>query len=325
MNQSRLGRLARLLVKIVLVMSLAGLIAGALGRFSPDLDLLANARGHLAGLFVFALLALWLDHRPVLVLTMGAFLTLAAHALLAQQNEGPLFGTARAASLNQPGDWTILSLNTWHAHADAAALADYLIDTNADVLVLTEFGPNKIAQLHRLEKTYPYRQDCAADWNCSIAVLSRHPFTSAGSTPQGAGPATAWVTFGAGNQAMTVMGVQVIQPLRSSAMHARQLADLAVTAKQFKGRILVAGDFNSTPWSSAFSRFGEVSGLTHMGRFLPTFPSGQSGLPQLAIDHMFASPAVRFADVWIGPDVGSDHRPLLAEIQLPPDAQAALR
>ena len=304
------------MVKCVLLMSLAGLILGALGRFSPDLDLIANARGHLLGLFVFAALALWLDYRPVLVLTLGAFVTFAGHALQAQQNEGPLFGSAHAASASTR-DWTILSLNTWHQHADSAALADYLADSNADILVLTEFGPNKIADLHTLEKSYPYRVDCATDWNCAVAVLSRHPFTASGSSPEGAGPAAAWVTFGTGDAALTVMGIHVIQPLRSPALNARQLADLAGSVREFKGRVLVAGDFNVTPWSSAFARFADASGLVHMGRFLPTFPSGSAGLPQLAVNHMFASPGISFDDVWIGPDVGSDHRPLVAQVRLP--------
>ena len=304
--------------------SLAGIILGAFGRYSPDLDLIANLRGHLLGLFAFSVLALWLDHRPVLVAALGVFLTFAAHALLAQQNEGPLFGTARAASPADAHSWTILSLNTWHQHPDSAGLADYLTQSNADVLVLTQFGPNKIADLHALATVYPYRQDCATDWNCAIAIVSRHPFSASGSTPEGAGPARAWITFGNGRQAVTVMGVHVTQPLRSPVLNARQLTSLAVNAHEQNGRILITGDFGVTPWTYAFARFSETSGLNHMGRFLPTFPSGKSGLPQLAVNHMFASPGITFEDVWIGPDVGSDHRPLLAEVRFP-DAILAAR
>jgi len=319
-----LDRFGRRLVKGVLLLSLASLIAGALGRYSPELDLFANARGHLLGLFAFAVLALWLDYRPVLVLALGTFITLAGHALLAQQNEGPLFDAALAAASSQPGDWTVLSLNTDHKHSDSAGLADYLMSTGADLLVLTEFGPNKIAEFHQLERLYPYRVDCATDWDCSIAVLSRHPFTTAGSTPEGAGPAMAWITFGQGDQALTIIGTEIVQPLRSPVLHTREMAHLAAFAKEFKGRVLVAGDLNTTPWSSSFARFGEASGLTHMGHFLPTFPSGTEGLPQLALDHMFASPGIHFDEVWIGPDVGAAHRPLFAEVQVPNAKQAAL-
>lgn len=319
MRNGLLGRAGRWLVMAVLGVCLVGLAAGALGRYSADLDVLANARAHLACIAAFAALALWLDYRPVVVLGLGAFLTLAAHGLVAQQNEGPLAGSAAS------GRWTVLSLNTWHAHADPAALTDALIEANADVLVLTEFGPNKIAELHRLEKFYAYRADCAALWDCSIAVLSRHPFTTSGATPEGDGPARVWLTFGKGEDAFTVLGVHVLEPLRSSAIHARELSSLAGITLGISGKVLVAGDFNATPWTSGFARFEELSGLQHMGRYLPSFPSGRKGLPQLAIDHMFASQGVRFEEVWLGPDVGSDHRPVLANIVLPRQTVSALR
>jgi len=319
-----LDKASRWFVAGVLLASLAGLVAGALGTYSPALDVLANARVHLAGLTVAAGLALWINHRPVVVLALGAFLTLAAHSILAGQSEGPLLAALDGLPTQGPGLWTIVSLNTWHAHADAAGLADQLAATNADVLVLTEFGPNKIETLHALAKSFPYRIDCARQWDCAIAILSKHPFTSSGSSPEGLGPATAWLTFGAGQQAMTVLGVHVAEPMRSPATHARELSRLASMTLGISGSILVAGDFNTTPWTAAFAHFSEVSGLRHMGRFLPSYPSGLSGMPQLAVDHMFASPAVRFEDVWLGPDIGSDHRPVLASIRLPETLISAL-
>ena len=96
MRNSFLSLAGRWLVTAVLGLSLIALIGGAFGSFSPDLDLLANARSHLAGIALFAALALWLDYRPVLVLTLGGFLTLAAHTILAQQAEAPLFSIAQA-------------------------------------------------------------------------------------------------------------------------------------------------------------------------------------------------------------------------------------
>ena len=313
---SRLSAAGRWVAWGVLTGSAAGLVLGALGRFSPELDVIANGRGHLIGLLGFAVLALWLDYRPVLVVALGAFITLAGHALLAQQSQSPWIGTAQASS---PSSLSVLSLNTWHNHPDGYGLADQLIAAKADVLVLTEFGPNKISLLHTLQEAYPYRVDCAADWECAVALLSRHPFASSGSVSEaeGNGPARAWITFGAGAEAFTIMGVHIMGPTRSPWRHARETAALADLIHQLPGEVLAAGDFNTTPWTSGFSRFSKVSGLTHMGRFLPTYPSGGTRLPQLAIDHMFATPAIHFDDVWLGEDMGSDHRPVFARITLP--------
>jgi len=123
---------------------------------------------------------------------------------------------------------------------------------------------------------------------------------------------------------MTIVGIEVAGPLGSSKLHARQLSNLAGAVSGFVGKVVVVGSFSATPWTSAFSSFEQASGLVHMGRFLPSYPSGNGGLPQLAIDHMFASPGIRFEEAWLGPDVGSDHRPLFARVGLPRTVVSAL-
>ena len=309
----------------VVLAALAGLGLGALGPVSPELDVLANLRGHLLGLLVFAGLALALNYRPVVILVLGAFLTLATHAIVAQQGAWPLIGQARASTA-RPGDWMVLSLNTWRRHPDAGTLADQLNAAGADVLVLTEFGPNKIDQLHVLEHDYPYRQECAADWDCAIAVLSRHPFTSAGSVSSspGNGPARVWITFGEGDNALTVMGVHAVAPLPSPRWHGAELEALADIVHRTQGAVVLAGDINTTPWTSTFSSFVLRSGLEPMGRFLPSYPAGSAGLPQWAIDHIFASPGIRFNDVRLGPNMGSNHLPVIAYVTLPARVQASM-
>ena len=318
--------MARRLVWGALILSLCGLVLGMLGRDAPELDVLANLRSHLAGVFAASALALWLDHRPVLVLAMGCFLTLAGHSIIAQQRQWPLIATAQAAA-NQNDRWTILTLDTWHRNPDPTGLVDYLTTAQADIVVLTEFGPNKIALLHELQALFPYRADCAADWDCAIAILSRHPFTSSGtnSESEGTGPARAWLSFGTGKDALTIVGVNAAGSLASPHLHALELAQLASSAHNTPGEVLVAGSFNTTSWSNAFHDFTDRSGLTHMGRFLPSYPSGSLGLPQFAIDHVFATSQLSFDDVWLGPDVASNHRPVLARIKLPRQTLAALR
>ncbi len=314
---------------LVLALSAGAVVLGLLGRYVPELDLVANARGHLIGLIIAALLALWLNYRPVLIIALGAFLTLAAHALIAQQSEFPLIGAAQAAAGSSPADqasWTVLTLNTWHHHPDQDGLAEYLVGSRADVLVLTEFGPNKLGLLRALEAVYPYRKDCADLWDCSLAVLSRHPFDASGqASATEASPARIWVRFGAGAQQLTIVGAQLTDALRWPRLHRLQMADLGDMARAIDGQVLVAGDFNATPWSASYELFASRSGLSPMGRFLPSYPAGEKSLPQLAIDHMFGSGGITFQQVWLGPDVQSTHRPLLARITLPGDALAALR
>ena len=43
---------------------------------------------------------------------------------------------------------------------------------------------------------------------------------------------------------------------------------------------------------------------------------GPHRLPGIAIDHVLASPEWAFTGYWVGPDLGSDHRPVIAEVVL---------
>jgi endonuclease/exonuclease/phosphatase (EEP) superfamily protein YafD len=324
-----LQAIGRRFVWVVLCAGLLAIALGYLGSWVPEFDVLANGRAHFAGVAVAAVLALLLRYRPVLVLSLGAFLTFAGHALLAQQNEGPPIGSIKTAAGPAPAagaNWTVLTLNTAHHHPDQDALSSYLISSQADILVLTEFGPNKIGLLHQLEQSYPYRSDCADAWDCALVMLSRHPFKAAAAVPSvetGAAPRV-WMSFGEGSGQFTVVGAQLTDQLYWPRLHRLQMAELASEAHRLPGNVMVVGDFNTTPWSAAYGDFKTLSGLHAMGPFLPSYPAGSKGLPQLAIDHMFASTSVRFEQVWLGPDVMANHRPLLAKIAVPGQSLAAL-
>jgi endonuclease/exonuclease/phosphatase (EEP) superfamily protein YafD len=80
---------------------------------------------------------------------------------------------------------------------------------------------------------------------------------------------------------------------------------------------LVGGDFNMPPDDSGLAslrtvlRFGFEEAGWGYGYTRPT------KYPWFRIDHILASPDWEFTRCWVGPDFGSDHLPLLAEVVLP--------
>ena len=81
---------------------------------------------------------------------------------------------------------------------------------------------------------------------------------------------------------------------------------------------LVAGDFNAPvesviyqeswgDWTNAFSAAGWGFGRTRMSRWI-----------RARIDHILSDDRWVVHRSWVGPDVGSDHRPLFAELRLRP-------
>jgi endonuclease/exonuclease/phosphatase (EEP) superfamily protein YafD len=315
---SLLARMSRGIALLVLMIAGLLLALGGAATAVPALDVINQFAGHLIGLAVAAMLALIVGRRHMVVLSLGVFTTLAAHSLIALLSAGP---AVMPASASQPDEraWRVVALNAWHHNARPELLVAFLRTERADVVTIAEFGPNKLELLHELEAVYPYRASCAEHWGCAMVLLSRHPISASGVVgTSGFGPLPrVWARFGEGASSLTVIGVHVVKPIDGPQLHAQQLDELVQTVRRAPGAVIAAGDFNDTPWSHTFARFRNQSGLTHLGGLLPSFPAGPKGLPQLAIDHVFVSAGITSTAVGLGPEVGSDHLPLIATIKLP--------
>jgi endonuclease/exonuclease/phosphatase (EEP) superfamily protein YafD len=97
-------------------------------------------------------------------------------------------------------------------------------------------------------------------------------------------------------------------------LRATQLAWLADHARQAPGRVILAGDFNTPPESAVFRQ-------TWSG-FTDAFAAGGWGWgytfltrrTQVRIDHVLAGPGWACERCWVGANVGSPHRPVIADL-----------
>jgi len=100
-------------------------------------------------------------------------------------------------------------------------------------------------------------------------------------------------------------------------------ASMARRRLDARDHVLLLGDFNAVPYSTVFRDMLAASGLTDSAgapaerpvRPRPTWFSSWPGIG-LAIDHALVSPGVRIVERRLGPDIGSDHRPLVLHIRL---------
>lgn len=77
---------------------------------------------------------------------------------------------------------------------------------------------------------------------------------------------------------------------------------------------IVMGDFNASPWSRVFG--GAPGVRAGDPRFEMSFPAGMPPLG-IPIDHIMSGGGLALTDYQVGPDIGSDHLPLLATFALP--------
>jgi endonuclease/exonuclease/phosphatase (EEP) superfamily protein YafD len=100
-----------------------------------------------------------------------------------------------------------------------------------------------------------------------------------------------------------------------------QLAFAAEWAGEQEGAFLVVGDLNASPWSWPFRRLVAEGSLrnSQLGFGLqPTFPADSLFLLRVPIDHLLHSDQLRVRDRELGPALGSDHFPLVVDLEHAP-------
>ena len=87
-------------------------------------------------------------------------------------------------------------------------------------------------------------------------------------------------------------------------------------AKISPGPIIVAGDFNCTPWSPLFADLLAATGLHDSALGFGTWPTWYSSLLPLGIkiDHVLVAHGVAVRNHQVGHDVGSDHFPVIVDL-----------
>ena len=129
----------------------------------------------------------------------------------------------------------------------------------------------------------------------------------------------------AGGATVWVIAVHTLPPVSAgyAAERGEQFDALGQRVRAAEGeghQVVVIGDLNATPWSAPFRQLIQETGLrdTAVG-FGPsgTWPTPAGWLLGIPLDHVLVGPEVTLLARWIGPSLGSDHRPVAAELVMP--------
>jgi endonuclease/exonuclease/phosphatase (EEP) superfamily protein YafD len=99
-----------------------------------------------------------------------------------------------------------------------------------------------------------------------------------------------------------------------------QLQAVGEAAVDLDSPVIVAGDLNTTSWSPCFRDLLSTSQLRDSRRgwgIHPTWPGPLAALG-IPIDHVLVSPEIEIVRRVVGPQIGSDHRPVLVDLSVPP-------
>lgn len=289
------------------------LFAAMLGRYLWPLDLFSHFRVQYALLFLVVAIALFALRSPLLgaVSAVGAlFAAIPIVGYMGVQTAHAEAGSPR---------FRVVTFNTWFRNHDYAAIGRFLEQTQPDVIVIEERSQQEALRLGEYLASYPHSFNEPRPHG--VVVFARWPIVSAESLllTEG-GVLAARVTLDWHGRQVTVLGAHLHWPLgpKNSRMRNAELQSIATFAATRTEPLIVAGDFNVTPWSRHFRAALDRSGLSDSAAGHGLAPSWPSQFPPLGIriDHCLVSRHWRSTDVRLGPSLGSDHLPLIADLEL---------
>ena len=313
-SPKRLVRRGRSACFTVLVLALAGVLAGWLGNLWIAFDVFSQFSWHfwlIAGAFALGFLMPFARVLTAIVILIAGLLAIGVL---------PHLGAAKPVEdISAPAGHRVIrlmSFNSLLTNGNVEGLAREIEHDDPDILLMFEFGPVQQALKERLRGRYAFQDDCLHLENCNIAIFSKFQIADFESHGSWEGPPMIRATFGQDLGQLTVIGTHT---MRFPYLRAQltQLGELGDMVRKLSGPRIVAGDFNATPTSRMLSVFQNRSLLRRLDDFLPTWPA-RLQLPQLAIDHIFASEEVKSLEkVRIGGNAGSDHFPLVVRVAVP--------
>lgn len=283
--------------------SVALLLAlGALGALHPAADSLAVFRGAFSGLglAIAALLAILGARRGALA--AAALPTIALMSLVPHWTAGT------------PGaDLALYQKNLHYTLRDPGRIRDDILAARPDIVTFEELHANNDAIMTELADAYPFQLRCTAHrYVGDVAVLSRYPFR-AGSANCPSVPGMASVVVETPKGPVTVAAIHLFWPWPHE--QPEQVVDLLREIAALEGPVVIAGDFNMVRWSETLRRFARASGTGFVGHAAMSYRLGPGPFTGVAIDHVLAPGGQGSTE--FRPQLGSDHRGVLARIALP--------
>lgn len=295
------------------IIASAGLLAAS--RFSPawpPLDVVTHFTLHL-GIAFFACLVGFLAPAArtfvALMLVFAGVVGIGAYAHYVS------YGPRVIPRIEGARPLRLMTFNTSVVNSNLRAIAAELRRAQPDVAVLIEFSAKKAQILEALRNDYPFQAGCVRRRHCHFAIVSKIPIAHSVVREGWKGPLMAHATLAGEFSGITVVGVHFPRVPHIEDQF-EQMASLVEYLRQMPGVIVLMGDFNATPFSRVLSDLTSSTGLRRLTS-VPSWPAIVE-LPQLAIDHIFASREVSVLDkARVGRSSGSDHYPVVLTVAVP--------
>ena len=218
----------------------------------------------------------------------------------------------------------IISINVEDSNPTPEKVADFLRAAAADLVVLVDAQRSGWRPvLLTIAAHYAHRTPEGWRDGAPVILFSRYSILR-GSVVRPLGGRRPYLSaeIVAGDRHLTVRGVHPASPSArrgwDSRLRDRQLAHIADSLDGTEQPVVVAGDFNVSPWSPHFRDLLAATALRNAADghgSISTWPLWFAPA-RIPIDHILVSRSIAVTAIKRGPFVGSDHFPVIADLQL---------
>jgi endonuclease/exonuclease/phosphatase (EEP) superfamily protein YafD len=225
---------------------------------------------------------------------------------------------------SQPGSGQrvrLLLSNVYVGNSRYDALTDLIRAENPDLLFIQEVTPPWAKQLERIRNQYPHGVIRGAEDEGGIASLSRLPLVQAGDAGIGDynGPSLE-LRLNIGARLVHIINTHTPPPMgkRNAQRRNEHFEVIADRLRDLPAPKILIGDLNATMWSPYFKRLVERTELVNVREGFGVLPTWPTFLPlmKIPIDHCLVSRDIRVVGVRTGAHIGSDHLPLIVDLEL---------
>lgn len=224
----------------------------------------------------------------------------------------------------------MMTHNLFGMNYDMEKVSAAILAEDPDIIVFQEYFGEQATDLHPLLLAkYPYFVRCRGGKRANLGMYSRIPLQQ---VDDGACPNDAYGTTRTAHilahfrtpegKSFSVVTTHMDWPFPVQRQR-QQLRALSEVIDDIDGPMILAGDFNSTPWSYSLRDFVARNGLVRETVNLVTYPlrwfyfgKWRDTVPFLPLDHVMTRGGIVVHDLHAGMRTASDHLPVVFEFSL---------
>lgn len=226
------------------------------------------------------------------------------------------------AAISSPRTVRIVEFNAWSQNRAPDRAARWIIAQRPDIVVLLEAAGGGAEIARRLAPTFPHRIGCRGDRPCSTLILARlapveRRGLARGDADNRRALSAAYMRLTPPQGDVGIVAVHLSRPLPLGRQQ-RELTELASrTADIPRNGLILLGDFNAPPWSTAVRSASRLLRLQPLA-VRASWPAPDAGAlfpPLFPIDQVLLGSGWSAASVVRGPALGSDHYPFVITLE----------